>query len=147
MRSPSLNSLRTAAASPSSADMAAALERLILSGAARIDPSTGRITTTSTPSSTRTVRSAKDIKPEDYTQSFLDFINNNPTVWHTVEFFSKRLEDEGFKKLSERENWTNELKRGGKYYVTRNGSALVAFVIGDDYEAGNGVGEFSSLVI
>lgn len=35
--------------------------------------------------------------------------------------------------------WTSELRRGGKYYCTRNDSALIAFAIGKDYKSGNGM--------
>lgn len=83
--------------------------------------------------------SATQIRPESYTKPFLSFMSENPTVFHAVEYFSKRLESFGFTKLSEREPWTDELARGGKYYVVRNGSALLAFTIGDDYDAGNGI--------
>ena len=44
--------------------------------------------------------------------------------------------DKGFSKLSERENW--KLKKGGKYFIERNGSSMVAFVVGEKYEPGNG---------
>lgn len=118
--------------------MTAAIDRLILSGAARVDPTTGRIIRVQTPAA-EIVRSAKDIKPEEYSQPFLDFINNNPTVFHTVKYFSERLEEEGFERLSEREAW--KLEKGGRYYFTRNGSALVAFAVPEEYEPGNGVGE------
>ncbi|KIJ50917.1 hypothetical protein M422DRAFT_27047 [Sphaerobolus stellatus SS14] len=82
---------------------------------------------------------AKDINPDDYTQPFLDFINENPTVFHAVDYFSKRLDKEGFAKVSERDNWNGKLNAGGKYYVTRNGSSLVAFTIPSNYKPGNGV--------
>src|SRR6187402_2178524 len=42
-------------------------------------------------------------------------------------------------KLSERKTWTGELEKGGKYFVTRNGSSLIAFSIGGGYTSGNGV--------
>ena len=74
--------------------------------------------------------------PEKYTKPFTDFMTANPTVFHAVDAVAKDLEKGGYKKLSERDNW--ELKQGGKYYVDRNGSSLIAFSIGDDYEAGNG---------
>ena len=76
------------------------------------------------------------VKPEAYTDPFLRFISDNPTVFHAVSHVSKRLEDHNFKKLSEREQWT--IERGSKYYFTRNGSSLIAFTVGKNYKAGNG---------
>ncbi|KAF2689026.1 aspartyl aminopeptidase [Lentithecium fluviatile CBS 122367] len=74
--------------------------------------------------------------PEKYTKPFTDFMTANPTVFHAVDAVAQDLEKSGYKKLSERDSW--ELKQGGKYYVERNGSSLIAFSIGDGYEAGNG---------
>lgn len=79
-----------------------------------------------------------EISAAAYTNPFLTFISNNPTVFHTVSYFSHRLESYGFTKLSERNLWTSKLQAGGKYYVERNGSALIAFAVGSDYESGNG---------
>ena len=76
------------------------------------------------------------IKPEAYTQPFLNFLTENPTVFHAVSHMCKRLEDYGFIKLSEREPW--RVSKGGKYYVERNGSSLIAFTVGENYKAGNG---------
>jgi aminopeptidase I len=42
-------------------------------------------------------------------------------------------------KLSERKAWTDDLKLGGKYFVTRNGSSLIAFTVGAGYSSGDGV--------
>lgn len=74
--------------------------------------------------------------PEKYTKPFTDFMTENPTIFHAVDAVAKDLEKSGYKKLSERDSW--DLKTGGKYYVDRNGSSLIAFSIGDDYEVGNG---------
>jgi aminopeptidase I len=49
---------------------------------------------------------------------------------------AKDLEKDGYKKLSERDAW--DLKAGGKYYVARNGTSLIAFAIGEGYKSGNG---------
>ncbi|KAF3163023.1 hypothetical protein EYR41_003424 [Orbilia oligospora] len=81
---------------------------------------------------------ASDISPEDYTNPFLEFITDNPTVFHVVEAFGTRLKANGFTELSEREDWSKKVKAGGRYFTTRNGSSMMAFVIGKDYEAGNG---------
>jgi hypothetical protein len=37
--------------------------------------------------------------PEAYTQPFCDFLTDNPTVWHAVTYFEKKLEKAGFKKV------------------------------------------------
>jgi len=101
------------------------------------------------------VREGNALKsPEAYTQPFCDFLTDNPTVWHAVDYFEKKLEKAGFKKvgssiafsdpaknlqLSERKAWNDELEKGGKYYVSRNGSSLIAFTVGGGYKSGNGV--------
>lgn len=72
----------------------------------------------------------------EYTKPFCEFLTDNPTVFHTVVALSKELESAGYTKLSERDFW--KLKKGGKYYVERNGSSMIAFAVGDEYEPGNG---------
>jgi aminopeptidase I len=79
------------------------------------------------------------VRPEDYSKPYCEFMTSNPTIFHAVKSFSKQLEDHGYKHLSERAVWTSELKRGGKFYTSRNGSSLIAFNIGSKYESGNGV--------
>lgn len=74
--------------------------------------------------------------PEKYTKPFTDFMTANPTVFHAVDAVAKDLEKDGYQKLNERDAW--DLKAGGKYYVDRNGTSLIAFAIGEKYEAGNG---------
>ena len=58
----------------------------------------------------------------------LDFINESPTAYHAAETVKKCLDKEGFKELKENEKWT--LNKGGKYYVAKNHSAVMAFEIG-----------------
>ncbi|MCJ1392753.1 hypothetical protein MMC18_005624 [Xylographa bjoerkii] len=91
-----------------------------------------------------TLLAAASIKPEAYTQPFLRFISENPTVFHTVDYFSKQLSSHGFTKLSERDLWTDKLEKGGKYFYNRNGSGLIAFTIGSEYKSGNGVAIIAS---
>lgn len=38
-----------------------------------------------------------------------------------------------------RDDWAGKLKAGGKYFVSRNGSALIGFTVGKSYKPGNGV--------
>lgn len=75
---------------------------------------------------------------EAYANPFMSFLRNNPTVFHAVDYIARRLEAAGFEKLSEREAWGSRLSRGGKFYTERNGSTVIAFTVGKNYEAGNG---------
>lgn len=52
-------------------------------------------------------------------------MENSLTAYHAVENAKAFLTEKGFLALDERDNW--KLKEGGKYFVTRNGSSLVAF--------------------
>lgn len=79
------------------------------------------------------------INPNDYSLPYCAFMSSNPTIFHAVDSFSKELEQHGYKKLTERAVWTSDLKRGGKFYVTRNSSSLIAFNIGKEYKSGNGL--------
>ncbi|KAK9365517.1 peptidase M18 [Lipomyces kononenkoae] len=87
---------------------------------------------------TRPVPKSTEVDP--YTQGFIDFIYENPTTYHAAEYFAETFTKAGFTYLSERVSWKNKLAKGGKYFTTRNGSSLVAFVIGANYTGGNGAG-------
>lgn len=57
-----------------------------------------------------------------------EFINNSPVSYFAVDNMMKRLEAEGYVRLNEEDSWN--LKAGGKYFVVRNSSALIAFTPG-----------------
>ncbi len=59
-------------------------------------------------------------------KELFSFIKNSPTAFHAVDTAVKKLLDSGYKKLSEGESWTIE---GGKYFVTRNQSSIIAFEV------------------
>lgn len=61
------------------------------------------------------------------TEKLLDFIEKSPTAFQAVDEMQKRLTENGFEVLSEKEYW--KLVPGEKYLVTRNNSALIAFCI------------------
>ena len=56
-----------------------------------------------------------------------DFLDSAHSVYHAVAALSWMLEDEGYQLVPEGEQWV--LYPGGKYYMSRGGSALVAFRI------------------
>lgn len=61
-------------------------------------------------------------------KEMLDFIYNSPTAFHAVSNIKNKLLDNGFEELNEAKGFN--LKKGGKYFVTRNGSSVVAFSVG-----------------
>lgn len=69
----------------------------------------------------------------DRNEQLFTFIEESPSPYHAVRTISRTLMEEGFQELKEQECW--QLKAGGKYYVTRNGSSLIAFRI-PETEAG-----------
>ena len=81
-------------------------------------------------------RQATRKNAEKYAQPFCDFLTDNPTVFHAVSALRTQLKDAGWTELSERDAW--DIKPAGKYFVERNGSSMIAFSVGDNYESGNG---------
>lgn len=63
-------------------------------------------------------------------QGLLEFIKKSPTAFHAVRECEVKLNNKGYIKLNENEKW--DLKLGGKYYITRNSSALLAFHLPDE---------------
>lgn len=60
-------------------------------------------------------------------ERLLGFIENSPSCFHVVNNTAKELKAHGFTELFETEKWN--LTAGGKYFVTRNHSSIIAFVL------------------
>ena len=65
--------------------------------------------------------------------SMLQYIQKSPDCFHAVENLRQRLLSEGYTQLTAGE-WT--LTPGGKYFVTKNGSSLMAFRVPQDRPTG-----------
>ena len=61
-------------------------------------------------------------------EELIDFIKNSPTAFHAIDNISKRLKENGYEELLEGRRW--DIKAGGKYFVTRNSSSIIALNIG-----------------
>ena len=68
-------------------------------------------------------------------QEMTAFLKDCPTAFHAVRRIGSELEADGYQRLQESGKWT--IEPGGKYYVTRNDSSILAFHIGRE------LGEFS----
>ncbi len=65
-------------------------------------------------------------------KQLLKFIEESPSCFHAVENLKQLLLKNGYCSLNEQSSW--EISKGGKYFVTRNGSSIIAFSVGQDVE-------------
>lgn len=61
--------------------------------------------------------------------TLFDFLDKSLTAYHAVENATAILKENGFEELKENESFAPV--KGGKYFVRRNGSALIAFSTGE----------------
>jgi aspartyl aminopeptidase len=66
-----------------------------------------------------------------HAEAFIEFVNSSKTHFHAVDTAKKMLVANGFKKLSEKEQW--KLEPNGKYFYTRNQSTIVPFCVGGKF--------------
>ncbi|EGE77302.1 aspartyl aminopeptidase [Blastomyces gilchristii SLH14081] len=90
-------------------------------------------------SSSSTSATMTEINFKAQANDFLSFVNASPTPFHAVASAGKRLINAGFREVKERDSWASICKPGGKYYVTRNGSTIIAFAIGKKWKPGNSI--------
>lgn len=65
------------------------------------------------------------MKDRKIVKELFSFIESSPSVFHAVDVMKRMLDTEGYHPLLESNAW--ELEEGGKYYVIRNGTSLLAF--------------------
>ena len=65
----------------------------------------------------------------DVLHGMMDFIGRSPTAFQAVENLCGMLEGAGYERLDEARAWA--LRPGGRYFVTRNRSAVMAFRLPD----------------
>ena len=61
------------------------------------------------------------------TKALMTFLDASHSVYHAAAYLTKTLENAGYVRLSEGEKW--DLLPGGKYYLVRGGTAVMAFRI------------------
>lgn len=60
-------------------------------------------------------------------EGLMTFLDSSLTSYHAVDNITKELLQEGFEELSEKKIWS--LEKGGRYFVVRNDSSVIAFQI------------------
>jgi aspartyl aminopeptidase len=61
-------------------------------------------------------------------EELIDFIYESPSAFHAVLSVKSILLEKGYAEVKEEEAW--KLNKGGKYFTTKNDSAIIAFVVG-----------------
>lgn len=60
-------------------------------------------------------------------KDLIHFVESSPSCFHAVKFMKDLLLQEQFTQLHENEKW--HIQKGGRYFVIRNGSAIIAFTV------------------
>ncbi len=68
-----------------------------------------------------------DITNISVTKELISFIDKAPTAFHAVNKIADILTENGFSRLLEQDEWS--LLPGGRYFITRNQSSIIAFYI------------------
>ena len=67
----------------------------------------------------------------------IDFLKASPTPFHATASLAQRLEAAGYQRLDERDSWATV--PGGRYYVTRNDSSIIAIKLGKQAPLHHGI--------
>lgn len=70
------------------------------------------------------------ITTDDISRDLIHFIAKSPSTFHAVRGIKAALLYAGFTEIREEDPW--QIEKGGKYVVTRNGSALMAFTVPEE---------------
>ncbi len=76
------------------------------------------------------------MQKEAFNTGLLDFLGASPSPFHATSNLAAILLTNGFTELKETENWQ---LGPGKYFVTRNQSSIIGFIIGDEDPATTGI--------
>ena len=69
---------------------------------------------------------------KEISKNMLTFLRNSPSAFHAVQNIKEELIANEYVELLEGKEWT--ISPGGKYFVTRNGSSIIAFQVGTELD-------------
>ncbi len=75
-------------------------------------------------------------KEQKSIHDLLEFIDRSPTPFHAVKEMKDLLTQQGFTELKESNAWN--LANNGKYFLTRNDSSLIGFIVGTKTQDASG---------
>ena len=67
-------------------------------------------------------------KEKEFAKDLIRFIDESPTAFHATKNVEEKLIASGFKKINLQDKWN--LEKEGKYYIIKNNSAIIGFIVG-----------------
>lgn len=67
---------------------------------------------------------------QEISKELVSFIKKSPSCFHAIANMQEMLEAQGYEELIEAKKWN--VKKGGKYFITRNNSSVIAIHVGND---------------
>ena len=77
-----------------------------------------------------------EMEVKSFAREVIEFIDESPSAYHVVKNCSDILEENGFERIMPREKW--ELKKGGKYFLKKSSSTIIAITIGKNFDVRKG---------
>ncbi len=77
-----------------------------------------------------------EMEVKSFAREVIEFIDESPSTYHVVKNCSDILDENGFERIMPREKW--EIKKGGKYFLKKSSSTIIAFTVGEDFDVKNG---------
>lgn len=84
----------------------------------------------------------RNLEIKGFAREMIEFIDDSPSPYHAVQNSSSILEENGFTKLEPTDKW--ELKLGGRYYIKKTNSTVIAFTIPNKLDLKKGIKIFAS---
>ena len=77
-----------------------------------------------------------EMEVKSFAREVIEFIDESPSAYHVVKNCSDILEENDFERVMPREKW--ELKKGGKYFLKKSSSTIIAITIGKNFDVRKG---------
>jgi aspartyl aminopeptidase len=77
------------------------------------------------------------MKQDEFNRQLCSFLTAATTPFHAVAEMVYRLTAAGFVRLTDDSGWA--IESGGRYFLTRNDSSLVAFIAGSESPPAEGI--------
>ena len=77
-----------------------------------------------------------EMEVKSFAREVIEFIDESPSTYHVVKNCSDIFDENGFERIMPREKW--EIKKGGKYFLKKSSSTIIAFTVGEDFDVKNG---------